>query len=114
MVIEKIINIIAFNGWCSEPQVQGVFNIIRETLNVIRFIVPVALIVMTTIDIMKKVINPDDKDGQKKIMYRAISALIVFLLPTLISIVFWLIDVANGTSGSQAAASSGISACWHP
>ena len=77
-----------FSGWLNESGVQNVINFIYEIIKVIRVIVPIGLIVMTTIDIAKKVINPNEKDGQKKIMIRAIAALIVFFIPTLIDFVF--------------------------
>ena len=113
MELSNILGLLAdFNGWCSQEGVQGTFHLIKEILSVIRLVVPVALVVMTTLDITKKVINPEDKDGQKKIMYRAIGALVVFLTPTIVSIVFKVIDLGAGTSGSYNEANSGLAACW--
>ena len=79
-----IINILVegFNGWCSETGVQNTFHLIKSILEVLRIAVPIGLMVMTTLDIMKKVINPNEKDGQKKMMTRAIAALIVFFIPS--------------------------------
>ena len=109
-----IINILAgdFTGWCSETGVQNAFHLIKTVLEVLRIVVPIGLIVMTTLDIVKKVINPDEKDGQKKIMTRAIAAIIVFFIPTIITIVFRLIDIGKGTSGSYNESQSSLSACW--
>ena len=67
-----------------------IIDMIYKVLDIIRIVVPIGLIVMTTLDITKKVINPEDKEGQKKILIRAIAALIVFLLPTIIRIVLRL------------------------
>ena len=80
-------------SWLERPEVQGVISMIFKILDILRIVVPIGLIVMTTLDVMKKVINPEDKDGQKKIMIRAIAALIVFLIPTFIRIVFKIMDV---------------------
>lgn len=101
-----------FNGWCNEEGVRNAFHLVKSILEVLRIIVPIILIVMTTLDITKKVINPDDKDGQKKIMYRAIAALIVFFVPTMISLVFKIIDMGKDTSGSYNEAQSRLSDCW--
>ena len=110
----EIFDILAgsFNGWCNEEGVRNTFHLIKTILEVLRIVVPIALIVMTSLDIAKKVLNPDDKDGQKKIMYRAIAAVIVFFIPTLIRIVFSLIDIGKGTSGTYNNAETSLSACW--
>ena len=108
----EYINILFDWNWCSQAGVQEVFNIIRGVLNVLRIVVPILLIVMTTMDVIKKVINPEDKEGQKKIMNRALAALIVFLIPSFIKITFRVIDWGLGYSGSYNEAESGLSACW--
>ncbi len=95
--------------WCSQSGVRSVFGMIKSIINIIRIIVPIGLIFMTTLDIMKKVINPDDKDGQKKIIHRIIAAVVVFFIPLLIRFVLRLIDIGTGTN---AASSASASACW--
>ena len=93
--------------WLAQDGIQDIINSVYKALDIIRIVVPIGLIVMTTLDVSKKVINPDDKDGQKKIMIRAIAALIVFLLPTIITLVKDVMnlnvdstDPGNGGSGS--------------
>ena len=83
---------IYFN-WFNEPGVQNTISAIYKVIGIIRIVVPIALIVMTSLDIAKKVIDPEDKEGQKKIMNRAIAALIVFLLPTIISLLLKLANI---------------------
>ena len=61
--------IIEFN-WLSQPGVSGVINMVYTIIDIIRIVVPIVLIVMTTIDITKEIINPSEKEGQKKIMIR--------------------------------------------
>ena len=78
--------IIDFN-WFNSQDVKNIISMLFKILDIVRIVVPIALIAMTTLDITKKVINPDDKDGQKKIMIRAISALIVFLSPIIVNLV---------------------------
>lgn len=99
---------ILFN-WCAESGVKAVFGMIKNIVNIIRIIVPIALVVLTTMDIIKKVINPDDKEGQKKIMHRIVAAVIVFLIPWMINFVLRLIDIG---AGNNSASSTSASACW--
>ncbi len=105
--------IIDFSWNCTDPNAQGyikpIFDMIKTVLNILRIVVPIILIVMTTLDITKKVINPEDKDGQKKIMTRAIAALIVFLVPTIINLTLRVIDWGTGRDVN---ADAGLSACW--
>ncbi len=76
-------------------KLNNVVNMVYTILDIIRIVVPIGLITMTSFDIAKKVINPSDQDGQKKIMIRAIAALIVFLLPTLLHIIMRLAGMEN-------------------
>ena len=88
--------IIDFN-WFNEDGVQKVISMIYSILDIIRIVVPIALIVMTSLDIAKKVINPSDKEGQQKILSRVIAAVIVFFIPTLVNLFFTItgIEISN-------------------
>ena len=109
----NIISYIASWDWCSgENNIQPILHMVKVLVDIMRIVVPIGLIVMTTIDITKKVIDPNEKEGQQKIMYRAIAALIVFLVPTIISIAFKIIDWGNGNDGSYDNPTSGLSQCW--
>ena len=81
--------------WLQQDGVQGVLSMIFKIIDIIRIIVPVVLIVMTTIDITNKVIKPDEKEGQQKIIRRAIAAIIVFLIPIFIDLVFKVAGIEN-------------------
>ena len=102
-----------FNGWCGQEGVRNAFSMIGNVLTVMRIVVPIGLIVMTSLDVAKKVINPEEKDGQKKIINRAIAALVVFLIPTFISIVFKIIDYGSEVSSgySENESKSNLSQC---
>jgi len=99
---------ILFN-WCQEEGVLDIFSAIKTGLNLIRFAVPIGLIVWTMIDIFKNVINPDDNDSKKKIMNRAIAAIVVFLVPTIVNLVMNLVDVGLGEGSST---DYNITDCW--
>ena len=112
----NIANILAeveeFTGWCSQAGVRQAFSMLKTVLKVLRIVVPIALIVMTTLDITKKVINPDEKDGQKKIMTRVVAGVIVFFVPTIISLAFKLIDIGKNGGNAYKDSRSNLSACW--
>ena len=108
-----IFNILITWDWCSNGSgLAKVFHMIKEILNIVRIAVPIGLIVMTSLDVIKKVINPDEKEGQQKIMNRAIAALVVFFIPTFIKFTFKVIDWGQGRDGSYENAESGLSRCW--
>ena len=92
--------------WLEEPGVIKAIQLVYKIIEVIRIIVPIGLIVMIIFDITKKVINPTEKEGQKKIMIRLLAAIIVFFIPTFINIVFNIagIDIKDSninTNGSS-------------
>lgn len=109
-----ILNILAdFHGWCNEQGVRDAFHMIRIAIEAIRLAVPIGLIIMTTLDVTKKVINPDEKDGQKKIMTRLVAAVVVFLLPVIITITLKLVDAGLGNNGNvEGESKSNLSSCW--
>lgn len=87
-------------SWFKSQDVQNVISALLTILDIVRIVVPIGLIAMTTIDITKKVINPEDKDGQKKIMIRALSALIVFLSPIIVNLVLNFVGIDTSGLGS--------------
>ena len=110
--IGDIMNFLVSWSWCSQEGVQNVLHLVKNIISVLRILVPIGLIVMTSIDIFNKVINPEDKEGQNKIMRRLIAAIIVFLIPTIISLAFKTIDKISGNNPSSANPDSGLSSCW--
>ena len=95
--------------WCSSDGVLTVFRFIKDALNLVRFAVPIGLIVWTIIEFFKNVINPDDKDSKKKIGNRIIAAVIVFLVPTIVNLVMNLVDIGLGSGKGY---DYNISECW--
>ena len=77
--------IIEFNCFSHEG-VQDTLSIVYSIINIIRYVIPIILIVITTLDISKKIINPEDKEGQQKILIRTIAAIIIFFIPTFINL----------------------------
>ena len=78
--------------------VQTILGLVNTILNLIRWVIPIILIVMVTMDIAKIVItsNNDEKEvkaATKKFTTRIIYAVVIFLIPTIIRAIFGLITV---------------------
>lgn len=75
-------------------EVQWVISLVKFVLNVIRFVIPIVLIVLGTIDLFKAVTSQKDEEIKKKqsaLVKRIIAGIIVFLIPTLISLLMsWI------------------------
>ena len=73
---------------CSQPELKTLIGIIKGVLQLIQILVPIGLIIFGTIDLGKAVIASDEKkiqEGQKTLMKRAIAAVLVFLVATIVS-----------------------------
>ena len=79
--------------WFQQDGVKSVLSMTYTVISIIRIVAPIALVIMTSLDIAKKVINPEEKEGQKKILIRLIAALIIFFIPTFINLVFKIADI---------------------
>lgn len=78
---------------CDTLGVLRFVYLIKVILNVIRFLVPIAIIVVLIRDLYKNIINPKDKDGLKSMTNRIIAAIVVFLIPNIVSLIFDFISV---------------------
>lgn len=75
---------------------ESVASLVNEVMGYIRVIVPVLTIVLGTVDLFKAIIasNPEAmKKAQNSFIKRLIFAVVVFLVPSLIKILMWVIDV---------------------
>ena len=76
-----------------------IISIIQTVLNIVRWAVPVVLIVLGTFDLMKAVIASKEdeiKAAQKLLIKRVVYGVIIFLVP---SIVYWVFNIVSNTSG---------------
>ncbi len=67
------------------------FRIASYLLTIMMYIIPIVLILLVTIDVAKIVINADEKnrkDNMEKIGKRLLYAIIIFLIPTAVKLVF--------------------------
>ena len=79
-----------------------VISLIRTILDIIKFLIPIGLIVWIAIDLFKNVINPETKDGVKKIGIRFGAAIVIFLIPTIVSGILALFDGITGNPNYEA------------
>lgn len=85
---------------CLNPIFLRLIYISKVILNVIRFVVPILLIVKLVLDMYKQIINPTKDDGKKIIKNRIIAAVIVFIIPTLVNLFLNLLSDASNTNYS--------------
>ena len=82
------------DGKCAYGDLLPILDVIKFILTIIQYVVPVILILMGTIDLVKAVTQgkeDDIKKGQKTLISRAIAAVIVFLVPLLVTVIMGLI-----------------------
>ncbi len=105
-----ILDNLANFDWCRDGSgIIKAMSFIKAILNIIRIIVPIGLIGFTTYEVVRKVINPDDKDFGKRIIGRVIAAVIVFFVPLIVSLVLRVIDIGTG---NNSATSNSLGRCW--
>ena len=82
---------------CSELFDQSIIDLINDVLKYPRFIVPIIVIVLGTLDFFKAVIagkEDEMKKAQKTFIKRVIIGVLVFLVPVLINAIMWLANIA--------------------
>lgn len=75
-----------------------VIAIVRLVMNIICIAVPIIMILMGTIDLFKAVTAGKDEDIKKKqkaLITRIIAGVLVFLVPTIVSVIMNLIGVSS-------------------
>ena len=98
----QILNCVSELGTCcGDFGLAATLNIIRNVLTVIQIVVPIILIVMSTVSLTKMVINPEEKNGLKKIYNQYLAAVFVFMMPVVVDALLNMMP--NNYS---------LSACW--
>ena len=87
-------NLFVLNTTFDCSQLANVIGIAGFVLKVIQFVVPILLILWGTIDLVKSVVagkEDDIKKNQKILIKRIIMAVLVFMVPILVSTILGLI-----------------------
>ena len=77
---------------CLQPFFLRIIYIIGRIINIVKFVVPIVLIIRVAIDMYRHVINPEDKEGLSKIKNKIIASIVIFLTPTIISLLYSFIE----------------------
>lgn len=87
---------------CNDPALVYILDTTRKIFNLIQIIAPILLILMATIEFTKLVMNPELKNGTKKIKNLFVAAVIIFFLPMLVDVILGIMPQ-----------SFSVSACWN-
>ncbi len=83
-------NLLIFAIQCDKDGLLSVFVIVRFILTIIQWVAPIILIIIGSIDMVKAIIagkEDEIKKHQQTLIKRLISAVIIFLIPLLVSII---------------------------
>lgn len=89
---------------CSENNIKQAMKIIGYIVLIIKWIVPLILIVLGMIDFGKAIMSGDDKALNKAtgaFIKRIIAGIVIFFIPTIILAILNVIEVSKGIEDSQ-------------
>ena len=87
---------------CNDSALSTFLPVVKSIMLIIQIAVPTVLLISFTVDFVKLTINPEQKDGFRKILNKLIAAIIVFVLP-------FIMNVIMGAVGE----STEFSNCWN-
>lgn len=87
---------------CGNYALVGVLDIGRRIINLVQLLVPIILIIASIYQLVRMIINPEDKKGIKKITNKLIAASFVFFIPM-------VFDISIGVLPEDFS----FSACWN-
>ena len=76
---------------CNDPALSTTLASVKNIMLLIQIIVPIALLIGATVEFAKLTINPEEKDGFRKILNKVIAALIVFIIPLLVNLIMGVV-----------------------
>lgn len=88
---------------CQNPDILRLILLAKKILNIAFIIIPIGLIIFIIIDLIKIMLNGEDKGGKnvKLIISRVIFAILVFFAPTIVSVVMNTLANAGVDIGSD-------------
>jgi cell wall-associated NlpC family hydrolase len=72
---------------CNDYGLVSALDVSRKVFNLFQIVVPIILIVFSSIQFIKLVVNPDTKNGLKSIINKYLAAAIVFFIPIVVNVV---------------------------
>ena len=89
---------------CNDAGLAALINVVRRVVELFQIIVPILLLTMLTFQLVKLVMNPEEKNGFKKITNRILAAVIIFFIPLFVNV---LMNLTMATENFQ------LAACWN-
>ena len=77
---------------CASPSVLKVMRIIKIVITAIKIIVPILLLVTGAMTFLKAVADGDNKKASQAFIRKCIAAIAIFMVPTIVGMVFKLLD----------------------
>ena len=105
------------SGEICSTEMLSILAIVKTVLNIICIGVPIILIVLIVLDLAKIVTagNIDDKlkkEVTNKIVTRIIFAVLMFLVPTIVRLVFNIIPLPGDTGAGASGEDATWKTCW--
>ena len=96
-------------GICENPDILRVISFIKILINVVKFLVPMGLIIMVSLDIGKGVISGENFEKILKASgNKILAAMMIFLLPTIVNFTLVLVDETTSYESCWANANSTV------
>ncbi len=86
---------------CNDYTLAYIIDITRKVFDLIQLIVPILLIIMITIQLIKMVVNPEDKKNTKQLINKVLATFICFLLPVIADVIMGIMPQTFS-----------VSSCW--
>ena len=86
-----MIQILDMSSKCSDPALSATLKITKNIIGIIGTIAPIILITMAVVNLVRLIMNPDEKKNMSKIKNSFIAAIIIFFVPTGVNVVSQLL-----------------------
>ena len=109
-------NYVQILGSCPEEMVS-IMAIVRFVVNAICIAIPIILIVLIILDLAKivtsgKLEDKEKKEVTSKIVSRIIFAVLIFLVPTIVRLVFSVLPLPQGKDNESTGEGATWRDCW--
>jgi hypothetical protein len=80
---------------CSNPAITKIMDIINVVIKLIRIAVPIILILYCMFDLVRAIFNGELGKSLSMIVWRLITAVLVFLIPVIVNFIIGIVDPGN-------------------
>ena len=72
---------------CDDASLAGILGVVKNIMLLIQIIVPIVLFISGVVSFTQLTMNPDEKNGLKKVFNKFLAAAIVFISPMVVNVV---------------------------